>query len=118
MMRRIFLATLAAFAVAQTAPAKTVLYAAIGPELTQYDLNPDNATLTRGASVTLPANIQEAWPDSTHKYLYVAWSNGGASNATPTDPSPKGDHHGISAFRIDPTSGALTLQGKPASLPS
>jgi 6-phosphogluconolactonase len=122
MMRKIFIAALAvlmpAFGAAQTAPAKTVLYAAVGPELTQYNLNPDNATLTRRAAVTLPANIQEAWPDSTHKYLYVAWSNGGASNATPTDPAPKGDHHGISAFQIDPVSGALFLHGKPAPLPS
>ncbi len=109
---------LAASAAAQPAPSKTVLYAAVGPELTQYDLNPDSATLTRRDSVILPANVQEAWPDSTHKYLYVAWSNGGASNATPADPSPKGDHHGISAFGIDPVSGALLLHGKPAALPS
>ncbi len=118
MIRRIFLVALAACAATAAAPARTILYAAVGSELTQYDLNPDDATLTRRASVVLPANVQEAWPDSTNKFLYVAWSNGGASNATPADPSPKGDHHGISAFRIDPVSGALLLQGDPASLPS
>ena len=34
------------------APGRTVLYAAVGAELTQYDLNRDNAALIRRGSVT------------------------------------------------------------------
>jgi 6-phosphogluconolactonase len=100
------------------APGRTVLYAAVGAELTQYDLDRDNAALIKRGSVTLPANVQEAWLHPLHKYLYVAWSNGGASYSSSGGVTPKGDQHGVSAFRIDPASGALLLHGKPASLPS
>jgi len=102
----------------KTVPAKTVLYAAVGAELTQYDLDPASATITRRASVTLPANVQEAWQHPTLKYLYVAWSNGGASYTAIGGAAPKNDHHGITAFRIDPASGALLPLGNPVSLPS
>src|ERR1019366_5323697 len=40
---------------------RVVLYAAVGAELLQYDLDRDNAVLIRRGSVTLPANVQEAW---------------------------------------------------------
>ena len=105
------------------APGRVVLYAAVGAELLQYDLDRDNAVLIRRGSVTLPANVQEAWVHPSHKYLYVAWSNGGASYPVPggiyaTGLTPKGTQHGVSVFRIDPASGALLLHGAPASLPS
>src|SRR5258708_23173338 len=93
---------------------KTILYAAVGAEITQYDFDGKNTTLIRRSSVTLPANVQEAWLQPNDRILYVAWSNGGASYSTP----PKNDHHGITAFRIDPQSGALQIHGQPASLPS
>ena len=97
---------------------KVVLYAAVGAELTQYDVDLDGATLGKRGSVTLPANVQEAWPHPSKRYLYVAWSNGGPSNLPAGSPAPSGSQHGLSAFRIDPASGALVLHGQPASLPS
>jgi 6-phosphogluconolactonase (cycloisomerase 2 family) len=97
---------------------KTVVYAAVGAELTQYDLDRDHAVLIKRGSVMLPANVQEAWLHPSHKYLYVAWSNGGASYPASGGVTPKGDQHGVSAFRIDPASGALLLHGNPASLPA
>ena len=103
---------------AKKTPGRAVLYAAVGAELTQYDLDRDNAALIKRGSVMLPASVQEAWQHPSHKYLYVAWSNGGASYAAGTGAGPAGDQHGITAFRIDPGSGALTPQGKPAPLPS
>jgi len=103
--------------VAQTAPGRTVLYAAVGAELTQYDIDA-GAALIKQRSVTLPANVQEAWQHPSKKFLYVAWSNGGSSNAPSGGVAPTGDQHGISAFRIDPTTGALLPHGKPAALPS
>jgi 6-phosphogluconolactonase (cycloisomerase 2 family) len=103
----------------QTAPqTKSVLFAAVGAELTQYDLDLNSATLTRRSSVTLPANVQEAWQSPSRKYLYVAWSNGGASYSSIGGVVPKNDRHGVSAFRIDPASGALLPHGQPVSLPS
>lgn len=98
---------------------RVVLYASVGPELTQYDVNVDNATLTKGGTVMLPANVQYAWPHPSRRYLYVAWSNGGPSyGAAPGASGSPGSQHGLSAFRIDPVSGGLLAHAAPASLPS
>ena len=95
-----------------------MLYAAVGTELTQYDLDPNSATLMKRGSVTLPANVQEAWPHPSHKFLYVAWSNGGAGTSVPASggAAPPGNLHGVTAFRIDPASGNLLPHGGTASL--
>lgn len=84
-------------------PSKLVLYAAAGPVLTQYDVDVGAATLTPRGSVELPTNVQYAWPHPSRRYLYVAWSN-------------RTDDNGLSAFRIDVVSGALTLHGQPVLL--
>jgi 6-phosphogluconolactonase (cycloisomerase 2 family) len=101
-----------------TAP-RTELYAAVGPKLVQYDLDLDAATLTQRGSVTVPENIQEATvlkAAPSQEYLYAAWSDGGpVNNVIPPGPHR---HHGISAFRIDPASGALIAHGVPAMLPA
>ena len=89
---------------------KTVYYASIGPELTQYDIDVDNAALIKRGMVTLPANIQYAWPHPSRRYLYVVSSNGG--------PQVAGDTHRANALTIDPTTGALQMHGAPAALPS
>jgi 6-phosphogluconolactonase (cycloisomerase 2 family) len=60
--------------------------------------------------VTLPANIQYAWPRPSKRFLYVVSSNGG--------PGIAGDEHFASALAIDAASGALRLHGDPAPLPS
>jgi 6-phosphogluconolactonase len=97
---------------------KVVLYAAVGAELTQYDVDVDGAALVKRGSITLPANVQEATPHPSHRFFYVAWSNGGPSNLPPDSPAPSGSQHGLSAFRIDSSSGALLPYGQSASLPS
>jgi 6-phosphogluconolactonase len=97
---------------------KVALYAAVGPELTQYDVDVDAATLTKRGSITLPANVQEATPHPSKQYLYIAWSNGGPSNLPQGAAAPNGSQHGLSAFRIDPATGALLPYGQPAALPS
>jgi 6-phosphogluconolactonase len=85
---------------------KTVLYASIGPVLTVFDLDGD--ALVKRSSVTLPANVQYAWPHPSRKYFYVVSSNGG--------PGAAGDKHFASALRIDPASGALSPHGQPQML--
>jgi 6-phosphogluconolactonase len=98
---------------------RVALYAAVGDELTQYYVDVANATLVKQSSITLPGNVQEAWPHPSMQFLYVAWSNSGPSYTTPsTDPVPKGDRHAVSAFRIDSSSGALQPLGQPEPLPS
>src|SRR5215472_9357843 len=81
-------------------PARRImLYAAVGDELIHYDVDAAKGALNRRGSVTLPGNVQEAWPHPSKKFLYVAWSNGGASNSSSGGAVPKGDQHGLSAFR-------------------
>ena len=55
---------------------KTVLYASVGPS-SHFDIDMANAALTRRDAVTLPANIQYAWPHPSTQYFYVVSSNGG-----------------------------------------
>ena len=90
--------------------AKSVYYASIGPDLGAFDIDVDAATLTRRGAVTLPANIQYAWPHPSRRYLYVASSNGG--------PRAAGDRHFASVLTIEPATGDLRPHGEAAALPS
>ena len=90
--------------------AKTVFYTSVGPDMTLFDIDVADAALQKRGAVTLPANIQYAWPHPSKRYLYVVSSNGG--------PGVAGDKHLASAFRVDPASGALTPHGEPQALPS
>ncbi len=89
---------------------KTVYYASVGAVLTRYDLDVDGAALTARDAVTLPANIQYAWPHPSRRTFYVVSSSGG--------PGIAGDKHYASALTIDPATGALRPHGDPAALPS
>ncbi len=98
------------------APTRAALYAGVGEELIAFGMDVERATLTRQTSVMLPGFVQEAWASSRTPFLYVAWSNGGASyNGSGVE--PRGDRHGITAFRVD-TNGVLHQQGAPAALGS
>lgn len=100
---------------AQTSGA--VLYASAGAELTQYDVDASGASLVKKGSVRLPANVQYAWQHPSRKYLYVAWSDGGAAAAAVGSTAPpSGKNHGVTAFRIDASSGALQPIGKSISI--
>jgi 6-phosphogluconolactonase len=89
---------------------KALLYAAVGSELRQYELDISRATLSERNRVTLPENIQAAWGRPSGRYVYVAWSNGTAN--TP------GTKNGLSVLRVDSVSGAMLANGEPAALPS
>jgi 6-phosphogluconolactonase len=97
---------------AQTASGNVVLYASVGPALTQYDVDVGGAALVRHGTVTLPANVHYAWPHASGRHLYVASSNSASGMG------PVGDKHHVTAFRVDPASGALTPHGDPIALPT
>src|SRR5215204_1457660 len=80
----------AAYSQAPPAPANPALYASAGPELMHYELDPAAAALTKRLSVTLPQDVQYAWPHPTRRILYVAWSNG-----------VDGREHGVTALTND-----------------
>jgi 6-phosphogluconolactonase (cycloisomerase 2 family) len=101
-----------ALAAGETLP----FYASTGAKLTLYSLDVAKASLARSGEITLPANIQYAWPHPSKKFLYVAASNtqpgSGPMGATGTD-----KNHYALAFQIDPATGALTPHGEPRLLP-
>src|SRR5205823_3539483 len=84
----------------------------IGPELTQYDVDVENAVLARRDTVTLPANVHYAWPHASGRHLYVA-----SSDSAPGMGAAGNKHH-VTALRIDPASGALAPHGDPIPLPT
>jgi 6-phosphogluconolactonase len=118
MTRRTFMSLCATTAVApalswaEVGSDKVALYASVGPTLTHYDVDVAGAELSRRGSVTLPANVQYAWPHASRQYLYVA-----SSNSAPGLGGMVGDMHHVSAFRIE-ASGALSPHGQPIPLPS
>jgi 6-phosphogluconolactonase (cycloisomerase 2 family) len=116
--RRTILALLAGsavaprFAFAQGRPLPVALYANVGPVLTHYDVDVDNAELIKRDSVTLPAGVQYAWAHRNRRYFYVASSNMAAGIAQ------TGAEHHVTAFRIDPNTGALRQIGVSMRLPA
>src|SRR6185436_2040153 len=94
-----------------TAGGRTVFYQGVGDRLTQWDVDVDAATLTPRASITLPSNIQYAWPHPSRKYMYVSTSDAASGNA----PNP-GSVDRLCAVSLD-ANGALLIHGEPAALP-
>src|ERR1041384_3183047 len=99
-------------AFAQQEARKVALYANVGADLTQYDVDVAGAALTKRATVTLPSGVQYAWPHVSHRYLYVATSSSASGYG------PAGTEHHVTAFRIDPATGALTKHGEAIRLPT
>jgi 6-phosphogluconolactonase (cycloisomerase 2 family) len=89
---------------------KTVFFSAVGGDLTLYSMDIDTASLTKGSTVTVPVNIQYAWPHPSSRYFYVVASSGG--------PGVASDRNFAYAFRIDPATGVLGAHGQPKNLPS
>jgi 6-phosphogluconolactonase len=92
---------------------RSMFYSAIGPDLTLYAVDTDQAILNKRGTVSTPANIQYAWPHPSKKFLYVVCSNGGSSSG-----GGAGSTHVATVFAIDQVSGALTPHGAPVTLVS
>src|SRR5712664_1004334 len=99
-------------AFAQQEARKVALYANVGADLTPYDVDVAGTALTKRATVTLPAGVQYAWPHVSRRYLYIATSSSASGYG------PAGTEHHVTAFRIDPVSGALTKHGEAIPLPT
>jgi 6-phosphogluconolactonase (cycloisomerase 2 family) len=98
-------AVVSAAAQAQPAKGPLVLFAATGPQLSTYAVNAADGGLTKASSVMLPFAVQYVWYHPSANILYAAWSNG-----------MQGDRHGITAYRIDPSTGALAPHGQPVEI--
>jgi 6-phosphogluconolactonase (cycloisomerase 2 family) len=119
MTRRTFTALLAGASVAphpawsQAKSRKAFFYASSGSALFLHQIDGEGASLTRQGALTLPADVQYAWPHPAAPFLYVASTNGGSAAL-----GIKGDKHYLSAVRIDPENGTLQMHGPSASLRS
>jgi 6-phosphogluconolactonase len=106
-MRRMLLVAFSVAAIAigaaqEPAPSSSVfLYAAVGPELSTYAMTRHDGSLRKTSSVELPFAVQYVWPHPSKRFLYAAWSNG-----------MQGDRHGVTAYRIDSATGALSPHGQ------
>jgi 6-phosphogluconolactonase (cycloisomerase 2 family) len=76
------------------------LHAAVGPELATYAVGAHDGSLRKTSSVTLPFAVQYVWHHPSTRFLYAAWSNG-----------MQGDRHGVTAYRVDTQTGALSAHG-------
>ena len=92
---------------------KVALYSAVGAELTEYVVDIDSATLVKQGTVRLPAAVQEAWTHPSRRYIYITWSSGG-----PGATGNQHAQHGVTALRVDPTTGLLQAHGQPIPLAS
>src|SRR5947208_3191282 len=90
---------------------KTMLYASVGADLIHFTVDTEAATLTRRGTVSVPANVQYGWPHASRRFLYVASSDSASGMGV------AGTNHHVSAFRIDPASGALSPHGTPIQVP-
>jgi 6-phosphogluconolactonase (cycloisomerase 2 family) len=97
---------------AQTIP----FYASTGPKLTVYGLDVAAASLSAASGITLPANVQYAWPHPSRKFLYVVASNTQPGGG-PTGTAGADKHHYAIAFGVG-QDGALTEHGPRRLLPS
>jgi 6-phosphogluconolactonase len=86
---------------------RTALYAAVGPRLTQYDIDVEGAALTERGSLALPVGVQYAWRHGSQPVLYVACSDGGLGAA--------GTTHRLCALRIA-ADGSLSFHGEAVPL--
>lgn len=109
--RRLFTGLLGAAALPLGARAATALpfYASAGPLLSWFDLAVGAATLTRRGGITLPANLQYAWPHPSGKFLYACASN----SQPPTGPVgvAGGDKHHYAIAYAVAADGALSEHG-------
>jgi 6-phosphogluconolactonase len=92
---------------------RVALYAAVGPELTHYDVDVDGASLTRRTTITLPANIHYCWPHAARPILYIASSDSASGVG-----GHVGRNHQVTALAIDPATGSLSPHGAPIALPT
>ena len=90
-------------------------YASLGPNLIHYDLDVAAGSLRQKAGVTLPANLQYAWPHPAGRLLYVVASNGQPPSG-PAGVAGADKRHYALAFRIG-ADGALTEHGPRKLLP-
>lgn len=90
---------------------KVSLYASVGAGVTQYDMDVEAAALTRRGTVSLPANVQYAWPHVSRQFLYIATSDSESGMGR------AGNTHHVTALRIG-ADGALSAHGAPTPLPT
>lgn len=89
-------------------------YNSVGPELSVHALDAAATGLARLGSVTLPANVQYAWPHPNGRFYYVASSDGQPGSSS--RPGAAGSRHHITAFRVAPDNGLLAPHGAPLPL--
>lgn len=100
---------------ALAAAAPLPFYTSLGTSLILHDLDVAQAMLRVKNSVTLPANLQYAWPHPSRRFLYVVASNGQPPSG-PTGAAGADKGHYAIAFKVG-AGGQLTEHGPRRHLP-
>jgi 6-phosphogluconolactonase (cycloisomerase 2 family) len=87
-----------------------MLYNSIGDIVTRYELNVEEATLTRRESLQMPSTVQYAWPHPSGRYLYVATTDSARGS-----PGITGTAHRLCALQVS-ADGTLSFHGEPQAL--
>ncbi len=95
-----------------SASGRLSLQVGVGGELIQFEVSVEAGELYRRSSVMLSGCVQYGWPHARGTHFYVVSSDGGPPGAG----GRGGNHHLLSAFRIDPASGRLSLLAEPVRL--
>lgn len=61
---------------------RMALYAGVGPDPAQYDVDFEGAALIKRASVRHPASVQYAWPHAPQQYYYAVSRQPGSGQRT------------------------------------
>src|ERR1043166_4598015 len=96
----------------QQSARKVALYANVYDQLIHYDVDVDNAALIQKETIKVPAGVQYAWPHVNRRYLYVATSSSASGYGR------QGTDHHVTAYAIDPATGALKQHGSSIPLPT
>ena len=92
---------------------RPALYASIGAELIHFDLDVEAATPTPARQRHPAGQYPIPWPHVSRRFLYAATSDSASGVG-----GHVGNMHHVSAFAIDPPSGALAPHGEPIPLPT
>lgn len=93
-----------------------IFFAAVGAHLRRYRVDIASGAFALLDTTILPSPVQYAWQHRSREFWYIATSSRGPDGSG-LDHDDGKIHHELSAYRVDPVTGALSVHGEPAPLP-
>ncbi|MBC2665366.1 beta-propeller fold lactonase family protein [Novosphingobium flavum] len=87
-------------------PRRVAIFNSVGNVVTRWELDAENGTLERRASIAMPSVVQYGWPHPSGQYLYVTSTDSERGSMSIT-----GSEHYLLALKLD-DDGGLSLHGE------